>query len=161
MFLGVSAKNPCNPRVKAASQKGGNPRFLKTLSIIPLPFILKFCRIQRLIIRRIHIISFCLQTSVHNSQILVRQSDINNNIRFKSVNKLNKFLCVISVNPRRMNFSFSSVKFSFKSVTFRFCPAGNTNFLKNIRILAAFMNNNARDAARSNNQCFSHYFFPP
>ena len=72
MFQGVSRKYAGHTRIKSTSKKGCDPCFFVFFSICPLPFVLKFCGIFRLVICCINIMYASLQTGVHNRQILIR-----------------------------------------------------------------------------------------
>ena len=76
MFQGIGRKYAGDTRVKAASQKSGDSCFFKPFPVSPLPAVLKFCRILRLIVGGIHIMSLRSQAGIHNSQILIGKGQI-------------------------------------------------------------------------------------
>ena len=82
MFQGIGAEHPCYSRVKSTAQKRRNACFFKAFSICPLPAVLKLCRIFRLIVCSINVMGFGSQAGIHDSQILIRKSQIQNHIRF-------------------------------------------------------------------------------
>ena len=61
-------------RIKARAKERRQPRLTKAVRIRPLPAVFKFCRILRLVIRRVHIVCSCRKTCIHNMQILIWES---------------------------------------------------------------------------------------
>ena len=151
MLLGIRREYTCNTRVKSASKNGCDTCFFKTLSVSPLPLVFKLCSIFRLIVCSIKIISFCFKTSVHDCKILIRESNIYNDVRLFSVYKFNKLGNAVGVNLSRCNFCGSLVlKFLFEFITLGFCTACYAYFSKHFTVLAAFVNYNSCNAAGTN-----------
>src|SRR5690606_29591891 len=72
----VGCVDICNAGIESTPEKCHNASFLELLPVRPLPMVLEFGSILRLVIRRIQIIGSSLQAGVHNRQVLVGQGDI-------------------------------------------------------------------------------------
>ena len=83
MLQGIRREHARNARVKAAAQQCGESRLLKAVTVCPLPFILKLCRILRLIVCGVHIIRARGKARVHYREILIRKRKIQDNIRLE------------------------------------------------------------------------------
>jgi hypothetical protein len=80
-LLGIGAIDVGAARIEAATENGGQARFLEAVLIGPLPVILEFCDVPRLIIRRVHIMGLGGETGVHDRQVLVRQRHVDHQVR--------------------------------------------------------------------------------
>ncbi|MNP45375.1 hypothetical protein D3C76_1392960 [compost metagenome] len=100
------------------------------------------------------------QTRVHNGQILIGESHVNDHIRAKALNEGNHLIRIISVKLGSLNFCFTALKLGLQRVALLFRAAGNANFLENVRILATLVYNNTCNAAGANNQSFSQLTNP-
>ena len=93
----ISTKHIRNPWVKSTTKKCHNASFFKIFLFCPLLFVFKLCIIWVFIVCSIKIRHFCLHTCIHDCQILIRQSNIHNQIWFYIVNKSYKFRDIISI----------------------------------------------------------------
>ena len=80
MFRRIGRINPAHTRIESATENSRQPGLLKTFPISPLPFIFVFSFVERLIVGGIEIIDTAMQTGIHNRQVLIRQSHIDNDI---------------------------------------------------------------------------------
>ena len=103
MFQRIRRKYAGYTRIKAASQQCGNARLFKFLTVCPLPFILKFCRVLRLIVRSIDIMGLRRQAGIHDRQILVRKRQVQHHIRVKFLNQGNQLIHVVCIHLRSLN----------------------------------------------------------
>jgi hypothetical protein len=96
--------------------------------------------VKGLVIGRINIMGSCRETCVHDMQILIREGEIENNIRPEFAHEGCKFRYIVGVNPSRLDVSsVSGLNVIFDGLALGEGPAGNHNLPKNIRDLRAFM----------------------
>lgn len=151
MLLRISREHTSYTRVKAAAEQRGNSGFLESFFVRPLPGILEFSSILWFIVGGIHIMHSRCQTSIHNGQVLIWESDINNDIRLEALDQFNDLVRVICIELSSRNLRLASGQFIFQSITFRKGSARDTDLFKYIRVLTAFMHNNTCYAASANN----------
>ncbi|MNR21150.1 hypothetical protein D3C85_1380350 [compost metagenome] len=90
------------------------------------------------------------QAGIHNGQVLIWESDINHDIRLEALDQFDYLVRVVCIKLRRRNLRLASGQFIFQSITFREGSARYADLFKYIRVLAAFMNNNACYTASAN-----------
>ena len=100
VLQGISRKHARNSRIEAASQQRRKTGFFIFFSVGPLPFVLKLGRILRLIISRIYIMYSCLQTGIHNCQILIGQRQIQDYLRLLLSDQCCQFVYMICIYLR-------------------------------------------------------------
>ena len=167
MLQCVSREYTGNTGVKTGAEQSHNASLLKFFFICPLPGIIEIsrealflaalvinctpCRIVnvfRLIVSSIDVVNLALQAGIHNSQVLIRQSNIQHCIRLISLNQLYKLFLAVSINLRCSNHSRGRrLQFFFNCVTFGLRTAGNTQLGENITVLAAFCDSYASNTA--------------
>ena len=103
MFCGIGSVNGCYTRIKTAPKNCSDPGFLEPVNISPLPSICIFCLLRRLIVSRIEISDTSFQTGIHYVKVLVGQSNIYNDIRFKRIYEFYQLRNLISVNLSSCN----------------------------------------------------------
>ena len=148
VLLCIGRENAGYARVKAAAQNSADAGLFEFLAVSPLPFILKLCRVQRLIVGSINIVRFGGKAGVHDNQILIGKCQVQNDIGIVFVDDGNQLVHVVGIHLLGVNFCFGGAfQLSLQVVAFRFGAAGNDDFLKNVAVLAAFVDGNAGDAA--------------
>ena len=100
MFQCIGGKHTCHSRIKAASQKCGQPGRIILLPVRPLPFILKLRRVLRFIIRCVNIVDACCQARVHDRKVLIRQRQIEHHFRLFLFDQSCQRLHIIRVHLR-------------------------------------------------------------
>ncbi|MNO59557.1 hypothetical protein D3C76_501470 [compost metagenome] len=151
MLLRISCEHAGYAWVKAAAEQRGNSGLFESFLIRPLPGIFKFRGILRFVVGGIDIVHSRCQAGIHNGQVLIWESDINHDIRLEALDQFNYLVRVICIKLRRRNLRLASGQFIFQSITFREGSARYADLFKYIRVLAAFMNNNACYTASANN----------
>ena len=102
MFGSICRENTRNARIKTTAENSGKSGFLETITVCPLPTILKVSLITGFVVRSIEIAHPGTQTGIHDGQILIRQSKIHDNIRLVRIQKLGQSLLVIGINLRSL-----------------------------------------------------------
>ena len=152
MLQGIGGKYAGNPGIEAAAQQSGNAGLLKALPVGPLPAVLKFCRVLRLIVGGIHVIGFRSQTGVHNGQILVGQGQIQHHVRLLLFNQGDKLLHLVRVHLAGGDLRFGGpLQFLLQGVAFGFGAAGNADLLKHLTVLTAFVDGYRSHSAAADN----------
>ena len=167
MLQCVSGEYTGNTGVKASAEQSHDAGLLKFFFISPLPGIIEVSRealflaalvinctpcgivnVFRLIVSGIDVINLAFQAGIHNSQVLIRQSNIQHCIRLVSLNQLHKLFLAVSVNLCCSNHSRGrGLQLFFNCVTFGLRTAGNTQLGENITVLTAFCDSYAGNTA--------------
>ncbi|MNP47753.1 hypothetical protein D3C76_1418240 [compost metagenome] len=113
MLLCIGTKNTSYTRVKSTSKQCCNTCFFEFFFVSPLPFVFKFRSIQWLIVRSVHVMNTCCKARIHNGQVLIRESHVDNNIWSETFNQLNNLISIISIQLSRMNNCTASGQFIF------------------------------------------------
>ncbi len=122
MLRGVGGIDARHARVETASQNCRQPCFPEFLLISPLPTIFIFSLVQRFIVCRIQIADTVLQARVHDRQILVRQSQVDYQIRLEGPEQRNEFVHLVGIHLSCLYLYVFNVGGNL--VTFTFCTAG-------------------------------------
>ncbi len=80
VFRRVRREDRTDTRVETATEDRRQTRLLEPVVVRPLPTVLEFRLIFRLVIRRVEIVHSALQARVHNGEILIRQSDVDHDV---------------------------------------------------------------------------------
>ena len=76
MFFQVGCKNAGHAGIKTRTQQCRKASVLVTVLIGPLPMIFEFGDIKWFVVRRVHIMNASSQTRIHDVEVLVRQSKV-------------------------------------------------------------------------------------
>src|SRR4030043_661120 len=139
MPRGVSGKDVCHPRIKTRTENSHNTFLFEPLLIGPLPAVFKMGLVKGLVIGRINIMDSCRETCIHDMQILIREGEIENNIRPELAYEVCKFRYIVGVNPSRLDVSFvSNLNVIFDGLALGEGSAGNHNLPKKLTNLPTF-----------------------
>ena len=81
VLLSIGGKDACHAGIKAAAKQRRNAGLLKLFTIGPLPLVLELGHILGLIVGGVHVVDARLQARIHDWQILIRQRQIQDDIR--------------------------------------------------------------------------------
>ena len=87
MLLNIGGEHIGHTRVKARTEQGHQTLFGKAVLIGPLPVIFEFGFVARLIIGGVEIMHAGFKTGIHNRQILIRQRQIDHQLRLHFIDK--------------------------------------------------------------------------
>ena len=118
MLLGIGGKHPGHARVKAAAQQGGNPRVLKFLPVGPLPAVFKLGGVLRLVVGGVHIVHLGGQAGLHNGQVLIRQSQVQNHVRLYLVDQGSQLVHAVGIHLGGGDFGLAAGKLFLQRVAF-------------------------------------------
>ena len=82
VLCSISGIHACHARVESATQNGAKASLLEALAISPLPAVFEVSLILGLVVGGIKIVATCLQTSLHDSEVLIRQGQVHHDIGF-------------------------------------------------------------------------------
>ena len=98
MFGCISCINTRYSRIKSTTQDGRQASLFETLFVGPLPAILVFSLIQRLIIGRIQIADTIFQTRIHDMQVLIRQCQVHHQIRLERLEQSHQLIHIVCIH---------------------------------------------------------------
>jgi len=152
VLLGISTKYTGYAGVKAAAQQSRNASFFEAFPISPLPLVLKLCRIFRFIVCGVHIVRLGCKASVHNGQILIGKCHIDDNVRLFLFDQSDQLVYIIGIHLCSGDLGSRLVlQFFLELVTLGLGTAGNADLCKHFAVLATLVNDNACNAAGSDN----------
>ena len=157
MFLEVRRKNAGHAGVKAGAEQRHQPCGLEAFLIRPLPMIFELCDIERFVIRGIHVIHAGGQTRIHDMQVLIGQSEIDDQSRLDLVQQSGGRGNVIGVNLIGVDANAGPLLDRCgNGIAFRFSPACKADMAKYVRVHCHFMHSNRPNAACTNYQNPAH-----
>ena len=176
MLLCVSAVRLRYARVEAGAEQRGQTGLLKLFLVRPLPGVVKvrgkalvlaallvngaplrIVGVLRLVVGGIHVVDAALEAGVHDGQILIRQSDIHDDVRLVLVDERAQLVHVVRVHLCGADLGRGrAVELLLDGVALALGAGRDHNFLENVAVLAALVNDNAGNAAAADDQCSSH-----
>ena len=90
-------------RVESASQYGSQSCLLELILVSPLPGVFEVSLVLRLVVCRVLIVASACQARVHDGQVLVRQSQVEHEVRLELVEEPLQLFHVIGVDLRRFD----------------------------------------------------------
>ena len=146
--------------VETTPQDGAKTSPLETLAVSPLPAVFKVSLILRLVVGGIHIVTTCLQASLHDGEVLIRQSQVDNQLGFVGTHKLDQLLYAISIHLSSLNLcAILLVQHISQVNTFLFCTTGNHHLCEHITVLAYLVCSHCGYTASTDNKYSSHSIF--
>ena len=140
VFQSIGGKDAGDARVKAAAQQADDAGLFKALAVGPLPAVLEFCGILRLIVGGVHIVGLGGKAGVHDGQVLIRQGEVEHQVRLDLVDEVHKLVDVVGVHPGGGDFGLGgALELLLQSVALFLGAAGDADFLKDLAVLAAFV----------------------
>ncbi len=112
--------------------------------------------ILRLIVSCVEIIHTTLKASLHDCEILIRESHIDTDVRLMTVEKFAKLLNRVCVNL--VCGDIRRTDLLSKTVALLLCARSDDDFREYVRILGAFCRHYGSDATGADNHYFSHSF---
>ena len=155
MLGGISCIYARYTRVEPATEDSRKTGFLETVFVSPLPTILEMGFVFGFVIGGIEIIDTSTQTSLHNRQILIRQSKIHNDIRTETLEKSNQLFYIVGIDLCGLDRLIPDSLHN--GVAFRFRAAGYHNLCKNVGVLRHFVRGHGSYSAGTDNKDFSHF----
>ena len=118
--------------------------------------------IWRLVVCRIDIVDTGFEAGIHNVQILIGKSYIDDHVRTVGFQQFNKLRNVVRVNLSRLNIAlFNALDLLGDLVAAGEGPAGKTDFSEGFGNLRAFVRDYLADAARADDEDFFRHFLSP
>jgi hypothetical protein len=154
LFLGPGGEDICDTRIKSASKQCGYAAILKSLMVGPLPFVTEIRILWRLIVGSVEIVDSGFETGVHDMEILIWESHIDDNIRLELPDEFYQLEDIVGIYLGSLDFPFD-LRSDFPALLN--CPAGQAYFAENIRNLCTFMGDNLSDPAGPDYKNFGHY----
>ena len=146
--------------VEATTEDGAKASLLETLAISPLPTVLEVSLILGLVVSSIHIVAACLQTSLHDGKVLIRQSQVDNQLGLVGTHQLDQLLYAISIYLSSLNLcAILLVQHISQVNTLLLCTTGNHHLCEHITVLAYLVCSNCCYTASTNNKYSSHSIF--
>ncbi|MNZ87763.1 hypothetical protein D3C78_1066340 [compost metagenome] len=108
VLLSVSCEHARYTWIKSTTKQRGKACFFESFFVSPLPRVFKFRCILWFIIGSIHIVHSCCQARIHDCQVLIWESDINNDIRLKALDQFNDFVRIICIELSSRNLRAAS-----------------------------------------------------
>ena len=176
MLLCVSAVRLRYARIEAGAEQRGQTGLLELLLVRPLPRVVKvrgkalvlaallvdgaplrIVGVLRLVVCGVHVVDAALEARIHNGQILIRQSDIHDDVRLVLVDERAQLVHVVRVHLCGADFGrCRAVELLLDGVALALGAGRDHDLLKNVAVLAALVNDNAGNAAAADDQCSSH-----
>ena len=100
VFQRICRKNSRYSWVESTSKKRCNSCFFIFFAVCPLPFILKFCSVFRLIVCSVYIVHSCRKAGIHNCKILIWKCQIQYHIWLFLLDQRDQFFCVVCIHLR-------------------------------------------------------------
>ena len=154
VFGGVCGVDACHTGVETATEQGHDASFFETILIGPLPAVLEFGFVARLVVGGVHIVGFSGQTGVHQRKVLIRERHIDQQVRFVAVEQLDGFLHIVGIHLGGLDAVASN--FSGNLVAFGFGAGGEHDFGEHFRHGSAFVCHHGSHAAGTDDKNFCH-----
>ena len=153
VFLRVGAINVGDARVESGAEQGGEPGFFKAFAISPLPRVFEFCVIRRFVVCGVHVVHAGVEASVHQRQILIRERDVDEHLRFEFAEQRDDFLHVVGIDLRGFEHDAGRVfDVGGDCLAFVFVARGEHDFAEFRRVLRDLVSDDVADAARTDDE---------
>ena len=176
VLLCVSAVRLRYTRVKAGAEQSGQTGLLKLFLVRPLPGVVKvrgkalvlaallvngaplrIVSVLRLVVCRIHVVYAALEARIHDGQVLIRQRNVHHDVRLVLVNERAQLVHVVRIHLGGADLGCGrAVQLLLNRVALALGAGRDHNFLENVAVLAALVDNYAGYTAAADNQCSSH-----
>ena len=155
---GPGSEDARHAGVETATQYGQQALFAEAVLIGPLPAIFELSLVFGLIIRRIEVIDPRLQASVHDSQVLIRQSHMDDQFGLEGTDQLRQFGHVVGIYLRGLDLPVagSLLGVGGNHVAFGLGPAGQHDLREDLRMHGAFEGNDPAYSTGADNEHFRH-----
>ena len=157
VLCGVGSIYTRYARVEAAAEDSRETGFLEALAISPLPTILKVSHVLRLIVSGVEVVHATLKAGVHDSEVLVGQSHIDNDVGLVLLEESNKLGHTVGIDVVGDNVWLADG--TSHGITLALRARSNHYLVENIGILCTLVGDHCANASRSNNQYFTHLKF--
>ena len=145
--------------VESAAQYGSQSSLLKALAVSPLPAVLKVCFVLGLIVGRIHIVASCLQASLHDGEVLIRQGQIEHQFRLVVREQSHQLLHAVGIHLCCAHLcAIFLVQHLGQCYALLLSAAGNHHLGKHLGILAYLVGGYSSHTSGSDNQYSSHIY---
>ena len=152
---GISRIDAAHTRVETATQDGGEAGLLETLAVGPLPLVFILGLVERLIVGRVEVVDPTVQTGIHDGEVLIRQSHVDDNIGLVFLEQSHQLVYLVGIYPVGHN---AFVAYSLGNrIAFRLRAAGQHNLGKYIGVLRYLVRYHRSNATGADNKNFSHY----
>ena len=123
--------------VETTAQDSCETSLLETLTIGPLPGILKVCLVLWLVVGCVEIAAATGQTGIHDGQVLIGEGEVDDEFRLVAVEKCLQLLHVVSINLCCLNVHLiaSLMDILHNLVTLSLTTTGNHKIGKHVSIL--------------------------
>ena len=157
MLSSIGCVDAGNTWVETTTEDSRQTCFLEAFAISPLPRVFEMSLILRFIVGSVQIVATCLQTSLHNSEVLIRQGKVHHNVGFIGREQLHQFLHAVGIHLCCLHVrAVLLVEHLSQSITLRLCTTGNHHFVENFRLLSHLVRCHRCYATSADNQYFSH-----
>ena len=159
MLGGIGGVDARHTRVEAAAEDGRETSLLKLLLVGPLPRIFEVRLVFRLIVGRVHIVAATSQTGLHDGEILVRQGEVEHQLRLVLIEQRLQLLHVVGIHLVGSDFGqFQSLAVRSplfldslnNGVAFFLASAGNNKFVEHVSVLCNLMGGHGSHATSAN-----------
>ena len=111
--------------------------------------------VARLVVGRVEIVDVTFQTCVHDREVLIGESHIDDNVGFVTVEKLNKLLDAVGIDAVSSDAAASDL--AGYRLAFAARARGKHYFGKDIGVLGTLVSDDGSHTARSYDKNFSHF----
>ena len=111
--------------------------------------------IARLVVGRVEIVDSTFETGVHNRQILIRKSDIDDELGLVAVEKLDELFHRVGVDA--VGGHVRLVYLCGHGVALRACARSDYYLTEHLRVLGAFMGYDGAHSATADDDDFCHF----
>ena len=153
----VGGEDARDARVEAGAEERRDAGLLVALAVGPLPLVLELRRVLRLVVGRVDVIRLRREAGVHDVQVLVRQREVQHDVRLEVLDQGDERIDVIRINLRRADLRLRrALELLLERVALRLRARDNHDFTEFVRVLAALVDGDTRDTTAADDQSFSH-----
>ena len=156
VLCGVSRVHSRYAWVEAAAEDCSQSSFLETVAVGPLPAVFKVGFVARLIVGRVEVVYSAFKASVHDGQVLVWESHVDNDVGAVPVEQVNKLLHAVGIHAVGGHVVFAYG--TSHGITLAAGARGYYNLVEHVGVLCALVGNYCAHAASSDNQYLAHFF---
>ena len=176
VLLCVSAVRLRYARVKAGAEQSGQTGVLKLFLVCPLPGVvevrgktlvlaallvngapLRIVGVLRLVVGSIHVVYAALEARIHDGQVLIRQRNVHHDVRLVLVDERAQLVHVVRIHLGGADLGCGrTVQLLLDGIALALGAGRDHDFLKNVAVLAALVDNYAGYTAAADDQCSSH-----
>ena len=158
MLGSVCGEDAGNTWVETAAEDSAETCLLELILVSPLPRVLEVSLVLWLIVSGIHIVATASQTGIHDGEVLVRQSEVDDKLRLIAIKESLQLLNVVGIHLSRLNIHLVALGMDILNqlIALFLATASNHKLGENVLVLDDLEGSHGSHATSANHKYSTH-----